>query len=84
MAPAAAEPPACALLAAFDTAMLGWASRELDRPGEHDRDVLPGGGMLRAVVLAGERVVGTWRGTRRSPGSAPNRLPPPSPRRWPT
>jgi len=59
---APAEPPECALLAAFDTAMLGWASRAWIVPAEHDRDVLPGGGMLRAVVLAGERVAGTWRG----------------------
>ena len=63
VAPAApAEPPACALLAAFDTAMLGWASREPLVPPAHARAVLPGGGMLRPVVLAGERVVGTWRG----------------------
>ena len=58
----AAEPPACALLAAFDTAMLGWASRDWLVPAGRDRDVLPGGGMLRPVVLAGEEVAGTWRG----------------------
>ncbi|HYI36035.1 MAG TPA: winged helix DNA-binding domain-containing protein [Thermoleophilaceae bacterium] len=58
-----AEPPECALLPAFDPAMLGWASRDWVVPAGHDRDVLPGGGMLRAVVLAGERVVGTWRGS---------------------
>jgi len=59
---APAEPPACALLAAFDTLMLGWESREPLVPAAAARDVLPGGGMLRPVVLAGERVVGTWRG----------------------
>jgi hypothetical protein len=57
-----AEPPACALLAAFDTAMLGWAGRAALVPAGLDKEVLPGGGMLRPVVLAGERVVGTWRG----------------------
>ena len=61
-APAPAEPPACALLAAFDPAMLGWETREPLVAAEHARDVLPGGGMLRPVVLAGARVVGTWRG----------------------
>ena len=59
---APAEPPACALLAAFDPAMLGWETREPLVAAEHARDVLPGGGMLRPVVLVGERVVGTWRG----------------------
>jgi Winged helix DNA-binding domain len=63
--PVAAEPAACALLAAFDTAMLGWASREPLVAAEHARAVLPGGGMLKPVVLAGERVVGTWRGAGR-------------------
>ena len=57
-----AEPPECVLLAAFDTAMLGWASRAWIVPAEHDREVLPGEGVLRAVVLAGECIVGTWRG----------------------
>lgn len=60
--PGPAEPPACALLPAFDTAMLGWASRQWLVSADRDRDVLPGGGMLRPVVLAGERVMGTWRG----------------------
>ncbi len=59
---APAPPPACALLAAFDTAMLGWESREALVPAAHARNVLPGGGMLRPVVLVGERVAGTWRG----------------------
>ena len=40
--------------------LLGWDGREL-LVGEHGRKVLPGGGMLRPTVLAGEQVVGTWR-----------------------
>lgn len=60
---ASADPPACALLAAFDPAMLGWESREPLVAAQDARSVLPGGGMLKPVVLAGERVVGTWRGT---------------------
>jgi hypothetical protein len=54
------DPPECALLGAFDTALLGWDGRDL-LVGEHGRRVLPGGGMLRPVVLSGERAVGTWR-----------------------
>jgi hypothetical protein len=42
--------------------MLGWESREPLVAAQNARDVLPGGGMLKAVVLAGEHVVGTWRG----------------------
>ena len=58
-----ADPPACALLAAFDPAMLGWETRVPLVAARDARAVLPGGGMLRPVVLAGERVVGTWRGS---------------------
>jgi hypothetical protein len=54
------DPPECALLGAFDTVLLGWAGREL-LVGTNGHHVLPGGGMLRPAVLAGERVVGTWR-----------------------
>jgi hypothetical protein len=62
------EPPECALLAAFDTVLLGWDGRDA-LVGEHGRRVLPGGGMLRPVVLAGEEAVGTWR----LPGSGASR-----------
>ena len=54
------RPPECALLGAFDNVLLGWAGREA-LVGEHGRRVLPGGGMLRPMVLSGERIVGTWR-----------------------
>ena len=40
---APAEPPACALLAAFDTLMLGWESREPLVAAAAARQVLPGG-----------------------------------------
>lgn len=66
------EPPPVALLAAFDTAMLGWSSRE---PLVGARDavrVAPGGGIVRAVALARGRAVATWRveggGRRRTLG----------------
>ncbi|HEX4661391.1 MAG TPA: crosslink repair DNA glycosylase YcaQ family protein [Streptosporangiaceae bacterium] len=52
-------PPAL-LLAAFDTTMLGWRTREPLVAAAHDRNVLPGGGMLRPVVLIDGQAAGTW------------------------
>jgi Winged helix DNA-binding domain len=54
-----AAPPAL-LLAAFDTTMLGYRRREPLVAASHDRRVLPGGGMLRPVVLVDGRAAGTW------------------------
>ena len=48
------------LLPAFDELLLGWKGREHAVAPEHARDVLPGGGMLRATVTVGGRVAGTW------------------------
>lgn len=59
-----AEPPPPAsvqLLAGFDTVMLGYRSREPVLPAEHDKKMLPGGGMLKAVVLSRGRAVATWK-----------------------
>ncbi|MDQ3721105.1 MAG: winged helix DNA-binding domain-containing protein, partial [Actinomycetota bacterium] len=53
--------PALKLLAAFDTTMLGHRRRGWVVPTEHDHRVLPGGGMLRPVVLARGVGAGTWR-----------------------
>jgi hypothetical protein len=53
--------PQAALLAAFDTTMLGYGSRTWIVPVQHDRRVLKGGGMLRPVVLVGGEAAGTWR-----------------------
>jgi hypothetical protein len=53
-------PPAL-LLAPFDTAMLGWRTREPIVPAVDDRHVLPGGGIVRAVVLNRGRACATWR-----------------------
>ena len=55
------DPPEASLLAGFDTTMLGYRSREWIVPAEHDRRILPGGGMLRPVVLKNGEAVGTWR-----------------------
>lgn len=58
------DPPAAPpvlLLAAFDTAMLGYRHRAPLVAAEHDRYVLPGGGMLRPVVLVDGAGAGNWR-----------------------
>lgn len=55
------EPPAASLLAAFDTSMLGWESREPLVRSQDNFEIVPGGGIVRAVVLARGRAVATWR-----------------------
>ena len=58
------DPPETApaqLLGGFDTVMLGYESREPVLAAQHDRRILPGGGILKAVVLLRGRAVGTWR-----------------------
>lgn len=57
--PVPPAPPAL-LLAAFDTSMLGHHTREPLVAAQHDRRVLPGGGMLRPVVLIDGVAAGTW------------------------
>jgi hypothetical protein len=48
------------LLPAFDELLLGWRDRSPTVPPEHARDVHPGGGMLRAVIVEDGVAVGTW------------------------
>ena len=52
--------PTALLLAAFDTALLGYRTRVPLVPAHRDRNVLPGGGMLRPVVLIDGVAAGTW------------------------
>lgn len=70
------------LLGAFDTAMLGWASREPIVDAAHDRRIGGGAGMIRAVLLVGGKAVGTWRlagsGARRRLLLEPFDVPPPA------
>ena len=54
------DPPSCLLLAAFDTLMLGYRTREPFVAAEHDHHVLRGGGMLKPVVLSEGIATGTW------------------------
>jgi hypothetical protein len=54
------DPPPCLLLAAFDTLMLGYRTREPFVAPEEDHHILKGGGMLRPVALSGGVATGTW------------------------
>jgi hypothetical protein len=52
------------LLPAFDPYLLGWRDRGFAVPPEHARTVHPGGGVIRATIVADGRVTGTWRRDR--------------------
>jgi hypothetical protein len=54
------EPPPCLLLAAFDTLMLGYRTREPFVAADDDHHILKGGGMLKPVVLSNGIASGTW------------------------
>jgi hypothetical protein len=58
------EPARAQLLGGFDPVMLGYESREPVLAAKHDRRILPGGGILKAVVLSRGKAVGTWKLTR--------------------
>lgn len=56
--------PSVRLLSAFDTYLMGYASRAhaVDRDGE--RRILPGGGVLRPTICVDGRFVGLWSNKR--------------------
>lgn len=54
-------PPPALILGAFDTAMLGWRSREPIVAAGADRRLLPGGGVIRPAVLTEGRAAATWK-----------------------
>jgi hypothetical protein len=60
----ARRPAPVRLLGDFDGLILGYGDRSLHVPPERARDVNAGGGLIRPVVLADGRVVGTWRHRR--------------------
>jgi hypothetical protein len=71
-APAPAlDPTEARLLPAFDAWLLGWRDRSAVLPERFARRVQAGGGWLHPVVLAGGRVVGTWRQRRTGGAGAP-------------
>ncbi|MFD5616962.1 winged helix DNA-binding domain-containing protein [Streptomyces yangpuensis] len=63
--PAAAGEPDVRLLPAYDNYLVGYRSRDLSVPAEHERRVWPGGGQIRATVVVDGLAVGTWSGGRR-------------------
>ncbi len=58
---ASPAPPTAQLLGAFDTAMLGWSTREPVIAAEHDYRIGGGAGMIRAMLLVAGRGAATWR-----------------------
>ena len=52
------------LLPAFDPYLLGWRDRSFAVPPAHARAVHPGGGIIRATIVADGVVTGTWRRDR--------------------
>lgn len=59
-----------ALLGHFDPYLLGYRNRDLVLDPRFARRIQAGGGFIKPVVLAGGRVVGTWRGQRRDRATA--------------
>jgi hypothetical protein len=53
--------PIVRLLPRYDTYLLGYASRDLAVDPVHARQVHPGGGVIRAVLLVDGQARGTWR-----------------------
>jgi hypothetical protein len=56
-----AERGGARLLPAYDEWLLGWRSRDFTLARKHARRPLPGGGIVRPVVVRDGRVVATWR-----------------------
>ena len=54
------DPPLVRLVPAFDTYLLGYRGRELAVAPEHAAAVWPGGGIVRATVLANGLACATW------------------------
>lgn len=59
LTPPATCPPR--LLGPFDPYLLGYRGRDLILEPAHAKRIQAGGGMIQPAVLAGGRVVGTWR-----------------------
>jgi hypothetical protein len=58
---AKASPVPLVLLPGYDEYLLGWRDREPVLSKAHAKAVIPGGGVIRPVVVVDGRVVGTWR-----------------------
>ena len=56
--------PVARLLGAYDTYLMGYASRRHAADEEAERRVLPGGGVLRPTICVDGRFAGTWSNRR--------------------
>jgi len=56
------------LLPSYDPYLLGWKDRSFMVTDVHKRDLHPGGGVLRATVIADGEAIGTWRHRRDGDG----------------
>ncbi|MCF2525772.1 winged helix DNA-binding domain-containing protein [Yinghuangia soli] len=61
--------PDMRLIPAFDNYLVAYRTRELAVPAAYEKQVWPGGGIIRATVLADGLAVGTW--SRQAPGLPP-------------
>ena len=71
MAPELAAPKtaakSCVLLPGFDELVLGYADRTATLAAAHELRIAPGGnGVFKATIVAGGRVVGTWKRTAKA------------------
>lgn len=57
------------LLPAFDTLLLGYASRDWMLSPEHESKVHPGGGIIKPTLVVNGEILGTWRTTKRARGT---------------
>jgi hypothetical protein len=63
-APRAARGPVVRLLGAYDNYNLAYESRDFAVPSEHEKQIVPGGGIVRPAIVADGRFVGTWTSKR--------------------
>ena len=56
----ASRRPVVRLLGSYDTYLMGYASRVHAVSPEREKQILPGGGMLRPTICVDGRFVGTW------------------------
>jgi hypothetical protein len=63
-APRRPSGPVVRLLGAFDNYNLGYVDRSFALAAEHEKQVVPGGGIVRPAVAVDGRFVGTWASKR--------------------
>lgn len=60
--------PVVRLLPAYDTYLLGYASRDFMLADEHARKVHPGGGIIHPTLIVNGSIAGTWRKVKAKQG----------------